>query len=360
MLKTARLAIALDATLGWKTVSQNWRTLYPKNNSLAPNWIDFDSLSPANRSQFSNKTLQRIVTRLNMGLAMNRQIRDLKPDAALVGNMALNLVRRRKATPIFTMLDATQRQLQAFGAGYGIYPAKSQALENIKHRMRCHAYRGCAGIFAFSEWARRSLIADYGVDSRKVHVLPHGAVVERWPRQERQEKSGAPCNILFVGADFKRKGGEFLLNWAAQTRNREWHMHLVTRDRIETADDRITVHNDVAPDDPRLTTLFAEADVFALPTLVDCSPLAIAEAFAAGVPVISSDVAGIPEMIIQGVTGFAIPLNQTERWGECLDLLIRDHALRRRMGAAARQDAEQRFDARKNIRIAVDLIAATL
>ena len=147
-----------------------------------------------------------------MGLAMNRQIRDLKPDAALVGNMALNLVHRCKATPIFTMLDATQRQLQAFGSGYGIYPAKSQALENIKHRMRCRAYRACAGIFACSEWTGRSLISDYGVDSRKVHVLPHGAVVERWPwqewreRRERRERRNRVCNIIFVGGDFKRKG----------------------------------------------------------------------------------------------------------------------------------------------------------
>ena len=137
-------------------------------------------------------------------------------------------------------------------------------------------------------------------------------------------------------------------------------MNIVTQDKIETTDERIAVHNGIAPGDPRLTELFAEADLFALPTLVDTSPLAISEAFAAEIPVISSDVAAIPEMIIQGVTGFAIPLNQTKRWEECLDLLIRDRQLRRRMGAAARQDAEQRFDARKNIQFAVDLMASTL
>ena len=359
MSRTARLAIALDTTLGWRTVSQNWKTLYPQGNSLAPNWIAFESLSPAKRTQFRNKTLQRIVTRLNMSVAVNREIRDLKPDAALVGNMVLNLVQRRKGTPIFTMLDATQKQLQAFGSGYGIYPAKSQALENIKHRMRCRAYRACEGIFALSDWAGRSLVADYGVDPSKVHVLPHGAAVERWPRQGRRE-SAEVCNILFVGGDFKRKGGEFLLNWAARTRDCEWRMQIVTQDKVKTTDERITVHNGLAPGDLRLTELFAQADLFALPTLVDTSPLAIAEAFAAGVPVVSSDVAAIPEMIIQGVTGFAIPLHHTNQWEECLDLLIRDRALRRRMGAAARQDAEQRFDARKNIQIAVDLMASTL
>jgi len=359
MPNAARLAIALDTTLGWRTVSENWKDLYPHNSPLAMDWIAFEALS-SNRGQLRNKTVQRIVTRVNMGVAVNRLIRDLKPDAALVGNMALNLVQGRKKTPLFTMLDATQKQLQAFGSGYGIYPAKSRILENIKHGMRRRAYQACAGIFAFSAWAGRSLVADYGVDPRKIHVLHHGAVVERWPRRERRESSDRVCNIIFVGADFKRKGGEFLMNWAARTRNRQWRLTVVTQNKIDSADERITVHQGMAPGDPRLTDLFAEADLFVLPTLVDISPLAIAEAFAAGIPVVSSDVAAIPEMIVQGVTGFAIPLNQTERWEECLNLLIDDPALRRRMGAAARQDAEQRFDARKNIQITVDLIASTL
>ena len=360
MPHSGRLAIALDTTLGWRTVSDNWKGLYPQNSPLALDWIAFEDISSANRGRFRNKTVQRVVTRLNIGVAVNRHIRDLKPDAALVGNMALNLVQGRRRAPIFTMLDATQKQLQAFGSGYGIYAAKSAILENIKHRMRRRAYQSCAGIFAFSAWAGQSLVADYGVDPRRIHVMHHGAVIERWPRREEQKSSDRVCNILFVGADFKRKGGEFLLDWAARTGNHRWRLNMVTQKKIYTADERITVHDSLAPGDPRLTNLFAEADLFVLPTLVDISPLAIAEAFAAGIPVISSDVAAIPEMIVQGVTGFSIPLNQTQRWDAGLDLLIDDGALRRRMGAAARQDAERRFDARKNIRIAVDLIASTL
>jgi glycosyltransferase involved in cell wall biosynthesis len=55
-----------------------------------------------------------------------------------------------------------------------------------------------------------------------------------------------------------------------------------------------------------------------------------------------------------------IPPDQFERLDECLDTLINDPASRSRMSAAARQDAELRFDASKNIRSIVKLIASTI
>jgi len=135
---------------------------------------------------------------------------------------------------------------------------------------------------------------------------------------------------------------------------------MVTKDPIPTTDARITIHNGIVPEDRRLTELFAAADVFALPSLVDCSPAAIAEALASGLPVVTSNVGAIPEMVVQGVTGFAMPPDQPERLDEGLDLLINDPASRSRMGAAARQDAALRFDARKNVRAIVDVIASTI
>jgi len=354
------LAIALDSTLGWRSVRQAWRDLYPPDIPLAPSWIDTERVAPAFRVKQPSKRVRQILGRLNMGFQVNRQMRSVKPDAALVGNMALNLLVGGNRVPIFTILDATQVQLQAFGAGYGIFPSRSGTLEKLKHQMRRRAYMQCAGIFPYSEWVKKSLIADYGVDSAKIHVVPHGAVVERWRREARREAGNENCNILFVGGDFKRKGGGLLLDWAARTKNRNWHMHIVTKEPVATSDGRITVHNGIAHEDPRLTEMFAAADIFALPTFVDTNPLAIAEALASGLPVVTSNVGAIPEMIIPGATGFVIPLGQPERLDESLDTLINDPASRSRMGAAARQDAELRFDARKNIRAIVKVIASTI
>lgn len=356
------LAIALDSTLGWSSVRQAWRDLYPLDIPLAPDWIDIDRIGAAFRVKFLGKKVRQILGRLNMGFQVNWQMRNLKrrPRAALIGNMALNFLIGKSHRPIFTILDATQAQLQAFGTGYGIFPSRFKVLEKIKHRMRRRAYRQCAGIFSYSEWVKKSLIADYGVDSAKIHVVPHGAVIERWQRGVRRRAGNEKCNILFVGGDFERKGGGLLLDWAARTKNRNWHLHIVTKEPVATSDGRITVHNGIAHEDPRLTAMFAAADVFALPTFVDTNPLAIAEALASGLPVVAGGVGAIPEMIIPGVTGFVIPPDRSERLDEGLDTLINDPASRSRMSAAARRDAELRFDARKNIRAIVEVIASAV
>jgi len=356
MQHCSRLSIALDTSLGWKTVLQNWKDLYPRDTSLIPDWIDIDPMKAVFGSDFKYGGIQRALRRAQMSLTVNKQLRDVRPDAALIGNMALNLVRMSSRIPIFTMLDATQKQLHAFGSGYGIYPSKSSALESLKHYLRCRAYKRCAGIFSFSEWAKRSLVADYEVDSGKVHVIPHGAVMDRWRPRARRETNGKVCNILFVGGTFLRKGGRTILDWTARTKDHNWHLDVVTQDSVSTKDSRIVIHNGIAPKDRRLTDLFATADLFVLPSLVDCSPSAIAEALASGLPVVTSDVGGIPELVIQGVTGFALPIDQTQRWDDSLSMLINDPAARLRMGEAARADAEARFDAKKNIRTTLDVI----
>lgn len=68
------------------------------------------------------------------------------------------------------------------------------------------------------------------------------------------------------------------------------------------------------------------------------------EAAASGVPVIGSDIGGIPEAVIDGETGFLVPERDDEGLALRIKILLDDEALRRRMGAAARKLVERQFD----------------
>ncbi len=68
------------------------------------------------------------------------------------------------------------------------------------------------------------------------------------------------------------------------------------------------------------------------------------EAAATGVPVIGSDIGGIPEAVIDGETGFLVPERDAEGLAARMEGLLADAALRLRMGAAARRLVEQKFD----------------
>ena len=78
-------------------------------------------------------------------------------------------------------------------------------------------------------------------------------------------------------------------------------------------------------------------------------PNVAVEAAASGRPVIGSDHRGIPEAVIDGRTGFLVPEGEAEPLANRLAELLADAELRRRMGAAARTLAEEKFDAARQI-----------
>ncbi len=75
----------------------------------------------------------------------------------------------------------------------------------------------------------------------------------------------------------------------------------------------------------------------------------IAEAMAAGRPMVATRVGGIPELVADGETGFLVPPRAPAQIAERLIQLLQDPALRARMGAAGRLAAEQKFDLTRNL-----------
>jgi glycosyltransferase involved in cell wall biosynthesis len=98
---------------------------------------------------------------------------------------------------------------------------------------------------------------------------------------------------------------------------------------------------DVVPD------LLREADAFCLPSLAEGVPIAIVEAMAVGVPVVSTQVGGIPEMVIDGVTGICVPAGHSDLLAEGIASLAADPERGLALSVAARRRVEELYDARK-------------
>jgi glycosyltransferase involved in cell wall biosynthesis len=88
----------------------------------------------------------------------------------------------------------------------------------------------------------------------------------------------------------------------------------------------------------------ANADVFVLSSRSECMPISVLEAMAAGLPVVASAVGGLPEMVVDGETGYLVPSGDDRAMGDALARLAADPDLRRRLGAAGRRRVEERFD----------------
>ncbi len=89
--------------------------------------------------------------------------------------------------------------------------------------------------------------------------------------------------------------------------------------------------------------ILAAADLFTQPSLSEGLPLAVLEAMASGTPVVASDVGGIGEAIVDGESGRLVPPADPETLGRTLDALLRDDALRERLGEAGWRRAHEAF-----------------
>ena len=84
-------------------------------------------------------------------------------------------------------------------------------------------------------------------------------------------------------------------------------------------------------------------DVFVLPSLYEGFPFAILEAMSAGLPCVVSDVDGNGESVVDGQTGFVLPVNDFVHWTSRLQELIDQPSLRARFGGAALQRFEEEY-----------------
>lgn len=98
---------------------------------------------------------------------------------------------------------------------------------------------------------------------------------------------------------------------------------------------------------PNLEEVLGGCDLFILPSESESFGMAALEAMAAEVPVIATNTGGLPEVVVNGETGYLLPVGDVNGMAERGIEILRDHDLRLRMGKRARELAIERFDEEK-------------
>jgi glycosyltransferase involved in cell wall biosynthesis len=360
--RPSHIGFVMSTEVGLRTQYLNWRAALERGDMpVLPEWIVIDwwhdngLLERLPGLPRGAKYALRSRMELREGLARARASGPL--DALFVAATPVfqGQAGLRRRQPYFVTADTTPRQLHAFGDLYGKAPSRFALVEAAKDRERRAIYQGAHALFPWSHWVAASMVQDYGADPARVFVAPPGVDVETWDVPDRYDdptRDPGHCHILFVGGDFQRKGGGLLLEWAKRTASRAWTLHLVTRDKVEAAHPSIHIYNGLSPNDPALVALYRQADLFALPTRGDCYSIAGIEAMASRLPLILGLTGGTGDVVKEGETGYLLDAGSPDALGELTDRLERLIAhpdLRRTMGEAARRDAEDRYDAHKNI-----------
>jgi glycosyltransferase involved in cell wall biosynthesis len=213
--------------------------------------------------------------------------------------------------------------------------------------------------------ATAASLTRYGVGSDRIVVVEPGT--DRAPLASGSQ--GVPLHLLCVAALIPRKGHEVLFRALAMMPGLEWRLTCVgslkrdpsTAERLRVRlhsdglEDRVTFAGEVGA--ATLAALYDGADLFVLPTLHEGYGMAVAEALARGLPVISTATGAIPDLVgcdpgtdggaaashhdapfrTHGAAGLLVPPGDPEALAAALALVLGDAHVRDRLAHGARR-----------------------
>jgi glycosyltransferase involved in cell wall biosynthesis len=193
----------------------------------------------------------------------------------------------------------------------------------------------------------------YGVTRDRIALVEPGTDLAPLARGS----SGSPLQLLTAAAVIPRKGHEILIRALAMVPDRDWHLTCagslersrptVTRLRSQLRTLNLDSHVSFVGelDASAMEAAYSRADLFVLATLHETYCMAVAEAIAHGLPVVSTSTGAIPSLLSPGDeasrAGLVAPPGNVEAFGSALAQVLNDSQLRARLAAGARRMRER-------------------
>lgn len=204
------------------------------------------------------------------------------------------------------------------------------------------------------------LVQEFGLDARSITVIHNGICDPGDPAPSRQEARSklrlvdeTGFFVGYAGSLSVQKGVRDLIDAARETDIPGLVVALAgegqLRVDLEAQRSELPYRLELLGQLPDIRTFLAALDVFVLPSHSESMPLALLEAMHAGLPILSTDVGGIPEALQDGVSGVLIPPARPAKICQALQSLWSDRGMRSRMGAEAQAIARQRFSATRMV-----------
>ncbi|MCX6829226.1 MAG: glycosyltransferase [candidate division Zixibacteria bacterium] len=204
-------------------------------------------------------------------------------------------------------------------------------------------------VTATSEFLKSQTLMLAPETASRIAVIPFGVEIPpaRSPRQS------AEVRLIFMKAHQRKYGPDILLKALHLLSDRGKHIVLTMAGTGELTDDLKSMVHEFLLDDrvkfvgyienDQVPSILAEHDIMVMPSLAESFGVAALEGAAVGLPVIASDVGGIPEVVEDGETGILVRPGDPESLAEAIMKLASDVELRKRMGKAGKEMVGRKY-----------------
>ena len=218
-------------------------------------------------------------------------------------------------------------------------------------------------IIAVSDFTRRELLNYYNVKEDKICVIHNGVDIHKFSPPENKKKvkqklgfKTKDVNILSVGRLYARKGLFTLIESMSMVAKKFSNVKLIISGKGESGELKKLVNYAEKLDvkekiiftgyfpDAELPSLYQAADIFAFSTFYENLPFAVLEALSSRLPVVTTRVGGIPEMIDDGKNGFLVPPANSIELARKILYLIENPNKASEMAHQARKTIQEKFD----------------
>ncbi|MCB0832685.1 MAG: glycosyltransferase family 4 protein [Bacteroidetes bacterium] len=242
----------------------------------------------------------------------------------------------------------------AHAHGYDV----SRMLKDQQWREKYRDYNDADGVITMNSVSRQRLI-ELGIQQEKIHIIPYGIDIQS-SHPARAVTSNECVRCLAVGRMVAKKAPLLLLESFRQAVSTDSRLHMdyigegplleaviayVQKFALQNC---VTLHK--GQSNAVVKQFMEKADIFLQHSITDPEtgdeeglPVAILEAMASGLPVVSTLHAGIPEAVIEGKTGYLVEEGHTEAMAENILQLAQNPELREQFGDAGWQRAKQYF-----------------